>query len=138
MNIKLWIPVLFLALPVQAAWIEDSVSIDVDTTDAQLIANSMTQFQEILNYLNAENLTSPSRVRVKQFSGRVAKYHWENDSNCAVKDPSTVLPVEMSSSHADFYYEANPSQLYAIDAIFSKVDPCTLPPAPSRLKAYKK
>lgn len=138
-----WIPALLLvALPVRAAaaWVEDSVSVDVDTNDPKLIVTSLTQFQEMLNYLNAENLTSSSRVKIKNFSGRIARYHWENDSNCAVKDPTAIMPVEMSSSHTDYYYEANSKQVWGVDAVLAHPEPCSGTPGPriARINSYRK
>jgi hypothetical protein len=132
------LPALMLSLQASAAWIEDSVSFDVDTTDPKLIASSISPFQELLNYLSGETLTSPSRVKVSKLVGRVARYHWENDAQCSVKDPTLVRPVEMSEAHADFHYESDPATTFSIDAIASKADPCSAPPPPKPLRAYKK
>lgn len=125
----------------QAAWVEDSVTLDVSSEDPRTIAASITQFQDILNYLNAESLTSPSRVRIKKFAGRIGRFHWENDSHCSIKDPSGLAPVDMSSAHADFYYESDSSEIWMVETILSKPDPCSgppPPPPPGRVRAFRK
>lgn len=136
MSCRLLLSILAVSMPAYAGWVEDSVSVDVETEDPKVITTSLTQFQEMLNYLNAENLTSPSRVKVKKFIGRLARYHWENDANCSIKDPSTIMPVDMSSSHADYYYESDSTKMWAIDAVINRGDPCSPQPIAPRLKSY--
>ncbi len=124
-SVVLFVGVLVAAPSAFAGWEQQELLKEVDTRDPQEIVAELVQFPEILNYLNAENLISPSRVKVLRFSARVARYLWQNDDECNIKEPGSVEPVEMSASHAEFIHESRPSKTWVIDVLSSHPDPCS-------------
>ena len=128
-----------VCLSARADWVQDSVAYEVDSTDPKEMATALTLFPSTLNWLNAQNLTSPSRLVVQKIIAKIADYHWENDSNCAVLDPGLIKPIRMSSSHSDFYFEAKPVEVWHLDVMDTPVVPCEPgpPPPPTIAKSRK-
>lgn len=108
----------------QAKWVERNVIQDVQSEDPKEIPGMLTMFVETLNYLNADNLTAPSRLIVKKFTGRLSNFVWENDSECAVKDPSLVAEQRVSQTQAEFYYEKKPQEVFTMDYFNAPAEPC--------------
>ena len=121
----LFFSVSILSQPSLAIWVEHAVVTEVDTTEPRLLTNALLQFPDALNFLSAENLTAPSRVKVKQLVGRIAEYRWENDSQCAVADPGAVVPVRMSTAKVDFFYEHRPGVVLDFEVQAAEPDPCS-------------
>ncbi len=108
----------------QAKWIEASVEHDVLSTDAKEIAGLLTLFPDTLNYLNADNLTSPHRLIVTRFTGRMSYFNWQNDEDCAVKDPSTVLLQKVYQTQTQFFYVNDPTEVFTFDNFNAPPTPC--------------
>lgn len=125
-----------------AGWQQEQILKDIDTANPREIVAELVEFREALNFLNAENLVAPSRVKVQRLVAKVAVYRWQNDDQCDVKDPGTVQPVEMSSCHAEFIHEGRPDKVWVVDVLDSKPDPCsadgTSLPKSSTIRTYSK
>ena len=114
----------------QAEWVEDHINYEHETSDPKDMASALTLFQEALNYLNADNLTSGTKITVKRFYGKIATYRWRNDADCEVKDPSIIQAERISSAKVEFVYETKPSQMYMLESITMKPTPCSTRPVP--------
>lgn len=108
----------------QAEWVVDQTVLKVKSKDPVEIARLLTTFPQILEALTAENLTSPSRVIVKEFQGSIINYRWENDDDCKVADPSKIEKIQTSAALAAFIYSEAPNDLMGIEYGVGVSSPC--------------
>lgn len=109
-----------------ARWVERTVIHDVASDDPKEIAGYLTIFVDTLNYLNADNLSSPSKLLVKRFTGRVSFFSWENDPDCSVKDPSLIAQERIYQTQTEFSYTAKPEEVFTLDYFNAPPDPCNV------------
>ncbi len=133
-NILLMV-LLSAGLLAHADWVEDSLVFEVDSADPKEMATALTLFPDAMTWLNAQNLTSPSRLIVQRFVGKIGIYRWENDAQCVVPNPALELR-RMSDAHADFYFEAKPVEVWHVDVVNGWSTPCDGPKPELRMSAY--
>lgn len=114
----------FFSISAHAKWIEHAVVRDVESTDPKEIAGLLTMFPDTLNYLSADNLTAPSRLKIKRFEGRLSYYLWENDEDCAVKDPSLVAYQRVYQTQTEFFYVDKPDEVFTFENFNAPPTPC--------------
>ena len=124
MKSSLLIVLISAGLFAHADWTEDNLVFEVDSTDPKEMATALTLFPDAMTWLNAQNLTAPSRLVVQRFAGKIANYRWENDDQCTVADPTLVPLRRMSDAHADFYFEAKPVDIWHVDVVSGAGTPC--------------
>lgn len=126
------------AFQVRADWVEDAVIYDVNSKDAMEMAEALGHFPAALDWLNAHNLTGPSRLKVVGISGRVAWYRWENDPSCTVSDPAKIDRVQLYTAVADYLYEGEPAKVWQLTTTAWAADPCVGPRPEIKHRSLKK
>lgn len=121
---------LLLSAGANAAWVELSTLHNFDTQDSMEMGEALGSLTAEREWLNAHNLTGESRLKVTQIKGKVARFRWENDANCSVRDPSGVPPVTMSSSSILYMYQADPATVWELITEVRAPAPCGVPSPP--------